>query len=53
MVDVFEQVEEELRSDRYKRMAKVWLPVVGGILALALIALIAALAVGAGARRQA
>ncbi len=38
MVDVFEQVEEEIRSDRYKRMAKVWLPVVGGILALALIA---------------
>ena len=38
VVDVFEQVEEEIRSDRYKRMAKVWLPVVGGILALALIA---------------
>lgn len=38
MVDVFEQVEEELRSDRYKRLAKTWLPVVGGVLAIALIA---------------
>lgn len=38
MVDVFEQVEEELRSDRYKRLARTWLPVVGGVLALALIA---------------
>lgn len=42
MVDVFEQVEEELRSDRYKRLARTWLPVVGGAL---LVALIAALAV--------
>ena len=25
MVDVFEQVEEELRSDRYKRLARTWL----------------------------
>ena len=24
MVDVFEQVEEELRSDRYKRLARTW-----------------------------
>lgn len=38
MVDVFEQVEEELRSDRYKRLARTWLPVVGGILVLALVA---------------
>ncbi len=38
MVDVFEQVEEELRSERYKRLARVWGPVVGGVLALALIA---------------
>lgn len=38
MVDVFEQVEEELRSDRYKRLARTWLPVFGGILVLALIA---------------
>ena len=32
MVDVFDQVEEELRSDRYKRLARTWLPVVGGVL---------------------
>ncbi len=38
MVDVFEQVEEELRSDRYKRLARTWLPVLGGLLLLALIA---------------
>jgi hypothetical protein len=38
VVDVFEQVEEELRSDRYKRLARTWLPVFGGILVLALIA---------------
>lgn len=37
MVDVFEQVEEELRSDRYKRLAKTWLPIGGAVLALALI----------------
>ena len=38
MVDVFEQVEEELRSDRYRRLARTWLPVVGGVLLIALIA---------------
>jgi hypothetical protein len=38
VTDVFEQVEEELRSDRYKRLARTWLPVVGGILLVALIA---------------
>ncbi len=38
MVDVFEQVEEELRSDRYKRLAKTWLPVVGAVLGIALVA---------------
>ncbi len=37
MVDVFEQVEEELRSDRYKRLFLTWGPIVGGILLLALI----------------
>ena len=37
MVDVFEQVEEELRSDRYKRLFLTWGPVVGGVLLLALI----------------
>lgn len=41
VVDVFEQVEEELRSDRYKRLARTWLPVVGGVLLLALIAALA------------
>ena len=38
MVDVFDQVEEELRSERYKRLARTWLPVAGGVLVVALIA---------------
>ncbi|WP_312783998.1 tetratricopeptide repeat protein [Brevundimonas sp.] len=38
MVDVFEQVEEELRSDRYKRLARTWLPIGAGLLAVALVA---------------
>ncbi len=37
MVDVFEQVEEELRSDRYRRLARTWLPVVAMVLGVALI----------------
>ena len=37
MVDVFEQVEEELRSDRYKRLARTWLPVAAVALVVALI----------------
>ena len=41
MVDVFEQVEEELRSDRYRRLARTWLPVVAGVLAVALAAALA------------
>ena len=41
MVDVFEQVEEELRSDRYKRMARTWLPIVAGLLVVALVAALA------------
>lgn len=41
MVDVFEQVEEELRSERYKRLARTWLPVLGGVLLVALIAALA------------
>ncbi|MNE07752.1 hypothetical protein D3C80_1003820 [compost metagenome] len=41
MVDVFEQVEEELRSERYKRLARTWLPVLAGVLAVALIAALA------------
>jgi len=38
VVDVFEQVEEELRSDRYKRLARTWLPIGAGLLAVALVA---------------
>lgn len=41
MVDVFEQVEEDLRSDRYRRLARTWLPLVGGLLGAALIAALA------------
>lgn len=41
MSDVFEQVEEELRSDRYKRLARTWLPVVGAVLGVALVAALA------------
>lgn len=41
MVDVFEQVEEELRSERYTRLARTWLPVLGGLLAVALVAALA------------
>ncbi|QDH73451.1 tetratricopeptide repeat protein [Brevundimonas sp. M20] len=41
MSDVFEQVEEELRSERYKRLARVWLPIVGGVLVVALIGALA------------
>lgn len=37
LVDVFEQVEEELRSERYKRLARTWLPVGAGVGAVALI----------------
>ncbi|MFC5343882.1 tetratricopeptide repeat protein [Brevundimonas staleyi] len=38
MTDVFEQVEEEIRSERLKRLARNWLPIAGGILLVALIA---------------
>ena len=31
MVDVFEEVEEQLRSDRYKSLARSWLPWVIGV----------------------
>ncbi|MEQ7155320.1 tetratricopeptide repeat protein [Brevundimonas aurifodinae] len=41
MTDVFEEVEEEIRSERLKRLARQWLPIVGGILAVALIAALA------------
>ncbi len=38
MTDVFEEVEENIRSERLKRMARNWLPILGGILAIALVA---------------
>lgn len=41
VTDVFEQVEEEIRSERLKRLARNWLPVVGGILLVALVAALA------------
>ncbi len=37
MVDVFEEVEEQIRSDRYKSLARSWLPWVLGVLAAALV----------------
>lgn len=41
VVDIFEEVEDGLRSERYRRLARTWLPLIGGILALALIAALA------------
>lgn len=41
MTDVFEEVEEEIRSERLKRLARNWLPIAGGILLVALIAALA------------
>lgn len=41
VTDVFEEVEEEIRSERLKRLARTWLPVVGGVLLVALIAALA------------
>ncbi len=41
MTDVFEEVEEEIRSERLKRLARNWLPIVGGILLVALVAALA------------
>ena len=41
MVDVFEQVEEDLRSDRWRRILRKWGPVVGGVLAVALVVALA------------
>ena len=37
MVDVFEEVEEQLRTDRYKALALKALPWVGAVLAAALV----------------
>lgn len=41
MVDVFEEVEEELRSERYKRLLRTWGPWIAGALVLALVAALA------------
>jgi hypothetical protein len=41
VTDVFEEVEEEIRSERLKRLARQWLPIVGGLLAVALVAALA------------
>lgn len=41
MVDVFDEVEEQLRSERYKSIALKVLPIVGGVLVLALVAALA------------
>jgi hypothetical protein len=38
VTDVFEDVEEELRSERWRRWARLGLPILGGVLLLALIA---------------
>jgi len=40
VVDVFEEVEEQLRADRYRSLALQYLPWVGGALLLALIVLL-------------
>jgi hypothetical protein len=37
VVDVFEEVEEQLRSDRYRSLAQSWAPWVAGVLALVLL----------------
>lgn len=41
MVDVFDEVEEQLRSERYKSIALKVLPIIGGVLAVALVAALA------------
>ncbi len=41
MVDLFEEVEEQLRSDRYKTLALKALPWIGGVLGAALVAALA------------
>lgn len=37
MVDVFEEVDEQIRSDHYKGLARRYLPWIGGVLGLALL----------------
>ena len=41
MVDVFDEVEEQLRSERYKSLAFKVLPWIGGLLVIALVAALA------------
>ncbi|WP_312165228.1 tetratricopeptide repeat protein [Phenylobacterium sp.] len=41
MVDVFDEVEEQLRSERYKSIALKVLPIIGGVLVVALVAALA------------
>ena len=41
MVDVFDEVEEQLRSERYKSIALRVLPILGGVLVVALVAALA------------
>lgn len=41
MVDVFDEVEEQLRSERYKSLALKALPILGGVLAVALVVALA------------
>ena len=43
MVDVFDEVEEQLRSDRYRSLLRKWGPWVGGAVALVLLGLLAVL----------
>ena len=43
MTDLFEEVEEQLRSDRYKQFARKALPWMLGVAAAALIAVLAGL----------
>lgn len=37
MTDVFEEVEEELRSERYQRLARTWGPVIAAVLVVCLL----------------
>jgi hypothetical protein len=41
VVDVFDEVEEQLRSERYKSIALKVLPIIGGLLVVALVAALA------------
>lgn len=41
MVDIFEEVEEDLRAEQWRKLARTWLPWIGGALVLALIVALA------------